>query len=156
MRIPYYPSRESRVKKLLEVFEPKSGVKIIDLGSGDGRILRILSSKYDDIYLYGVEKDKVLFDISNKLSKGYGNIKIFNGDLFHVDISRYDIVYTYLTSDALKRLRDRAEDFLSRGGTWIALDYSIPGIKPRHIIKLDGWHKYYIYYFEKPRGYLKV
>ncbi len=145
MRIPYYPSRESRVKKLLEVFEPEPNSKIIDLGSGDGRVLREFANKYDDIKLYGIEKDWKLVYISRNLSKEFKNIDIKQGNLFDVPLDNYDVVYTYLTVDALRRLRNKAVKFVDRGGTWIALDYRIPGLKPVVVIDLDKWHKYYIY-----------
>ena len=145
MRIPYYPSREFRIKKLLEIFEPPSGSKIIDLGSGDGRVLREFARRYDDVLLYGIEKDPILINISKKLSEEFNNITINRGDLFKEDLSNYNIVYTYLTTEALERLRDKAINFIKKGGVWIALDYRIPRIKPVLVIELDKWHKYYIY-----------
>ncbi len=145
MRIPYYPSRESRLKRLLEVFEPEPGSSIADLGSGDGRVLRIIASKFDDIELYGYEKDPLLVDVSRRLSEGYGNIHFFNMDLFSVDLSKHDIIYSYLTPEALGRLRNKAIEFIEDGGIWIALDYRIPNVKPSVVIELDKWHRYYIY-----------
>lgn len=152
MRIPYYPSRESRLKRLLEVFEPWPGSSIADLGSGDGRVLRAIASKFDDVMLYGYEKDPILLDVSRRLSEGYDNIQFVNADLFNVDISKHDIIYSYLTPEALKRLRNKAIDFLEKGGIWIALDYKIPGVKPYIVIELDKWHKYYIYSWSRKKA----
>ncbi len=145
MRIPYYPSRESRLKHLLEVFEPEPGSSIADLGSGDGRVLRVIASKFDDIELYGYEKDPILVEVSRRLSEGYRNIHFFNMDLFNVDLSKHDIIYSYLTPEALGRLRNKALEFIESGGIWIALDYRIPNVKPSVVIELDKWHRYYIY-----------
>ena len=144
------------MEKLLEVFEPRSGAKIIDLGSGDGRVLRYIASRYDDVKLVGIEKDPVLYKVSKKLSEGYNNIEIIRDNLFNIDLEGFDIVYTYLTREALKRLRDKARIFIENGGVWIALDYPIPGLKPREVIKLDKWHKYYIYYVREPRDMLRI
>ncbi|HIE37307.1 TPA: hypothetical protein EYP83_03975 [Candidatus Geothermarchaeota archaeon] len=151
MKIPYYPSRESRLRRLLDIFEPESGAKIVDLGSGDGRVLRLFADRYDDIYLFGYERDKRLIEVSRRLSREYDRIKIIGADLFKADLSRYDIVYTYLTRDALNRLRDKAVEFLGNGGIWIALDYPIPGIKPAIVIELDRWHRYFIYGYDNNR-----
>jgi len=152
MRIPYYPSRESRLKRLLDIFVPEPGSRIVDLGSGDGRVLRAIASKFDDVYLHGYEKDARLVRVAKSLSRNYKNIEVYNADLFEVDITKYDIVYTYLTPEALDRLRRKANQFLEDGGVWIALDYKIPGVKPSLVIYLDKWHRYYIYSFDDRRA----
>ena len=133
------------MKRLLEVFEPEPGSSIADLGSGDGRVLRAIASKFDDVELYGYEKDPILVEVSRRLSEGYENIHVVNTDLFNVDLSRHDIIYSYLTPEALRRLRDKALDFIDQGGIWIALDYRIPGVRPSIVLELDKWHRYYIY-----------
>ena len=48
---PYYPTPESIVVKMLELGDLKSGEKMFDLGSGDGRIVIAAAQKLSLIHI---------------------------------------------------------------------------------------------------------
>lgn len=153
-RVVYYPSKMEFVKYIAKLVEPPSGAKLLDLGCGDGRILDIFGKHYDDIYLYGIEIDPGLVKASRlKLSRYGGRARILMRDMYREDIDKYDIVYAYLTKDALSHLRSKIIRLLVSGGLFIAHDYPVPGLEPNrvHLVDLDGDKHYVFIYFDKDR-----
>ncbi len=151
MRIPYYPSREEAIKTLLKTINIKPGSKFMDLGCGDSRILIELARKYDDIKLYGVDINPYLVNIGRRRANRLrlNNIFIQQGNLFNQDLNNFDIIYVYLTRDALKKLYNKFVDFLNKGGEIIAYDIPIPNIIPAEIIPVEKTHgKHYLYYYK--------
>lgn len=150
MKIPYYPSKQDAIRKLLEVYIPPSGTNILDLGSGDARVLIEIAKRYDDAILVGVEKNPLLIEASmRKIGRlGLKNIKLIHADMFKVDLDDYDVIYAYLTRDALNKLRPRLVNFIMEGKEIFTYDIAIPGVKPYEVYRIDTLskrHKLYRY-----------
>jgi len=155
-KIPYYPSRWEIVKFISKLYVPMKGERIVDLGSGDARVLTTLGKTYDDIELIGVEKNVKLVSASLKRIKrlGLDNIRIIKGDLFKFPLSRnkVDTIYAYLTKDALSKLKPKFLNFLNEDGLIILLDFRIPELKPATVIPINssgGKHYLFIYGSER-------
>jgi|Deesub1362B_J571_1020462.scaffolds.fasta_scaffold00005_366 ubiquinone/menaquinone biosynthesis C-methylase UbiE len=156
MNIPYYPTRKEAIKKLLQIYIPKSGARILDLGSGDARILIELAKRYDDISLYGIEKNPYLVEASIKRIDRLGlkNIRIINSDLFNINLESFDTIYAYLTRDALDILKPKLESFLQRGKEIYIYDISIPNLVPYEVYRIEGInkiHKLYKYRYSSAK-----
>lgn len=153
-RVVYYPSRKEFVDYLVRVVEPPSGAKILDVGCGDARVLEGFGRKYDDIFLYGIDIRPGLVDISrSRLSRYGGRARVYLRDMYKESFDKYDIVYAYLTKDALSHLRSKVVRLLMSGGLFIAHDYPVPGLEPIkiHLVDLDGDKHYIFVYYDKNR-----
>ncbi len=151
-KIPFYPSKWEVVEKLSRIYVPRPSERIVDLGSGDARILITLASKYDDIKLLGIEKNSKLVNASRRRIQrlNLGNVEILNQDLFNYKISKekIDTVYAYLTKDALLKLKPKLVKFIENNGLIILLDFNIPKLKPSITIPINtasGRYWLYIY-----------
>ncbi len=80
-----------------------SGQKFIDLGAGDGRVIESCA-RVAGINATGVEIDPTLVTLAKKrLSRAFGwwtvnvtrNVRVDRGDLFQVDLSKYDFVFIF-------------------------------------------------------------
>lgn len=88
----------SDIEKALDI---KDGSVVYDLGSGDMRVLRFLSTKYPKAEFIGIEKSSFPYHLSRFLlyifRKNYPkNIKVIKADFFKYDLSRATHVFTYL------------------------------------------------------------
>src|SRR6266852_4509044 len=95
---PYYPTPEIVVQKMLELGELKSGEKMFDLGSGDGRIVIDAARKFK-ADATGVEFDASLVRQSSERIKTLGlaaTARIIHGDLLKQDYSSADLLTVYL------------------------------------------------------------
>src|SRR5215469_5493131 len=91
---PYYPTPQTIVEKMLQLGGLKSGEKMYDLGSGDGRIVIMAAQKFHAIAT-GVELDKDLAKRSADRILKLGldkNAHIVNGDLLRQNYSSADLV----------------------------------------------------------------
>ena len=124
---------------------------MLDLGSGDGRILIEAALKYDDIDCYGVEINPFLVKLSNKRIANLGlsnRIKIIRGNLFQTDLSKFDVITLYLTPKAIKMLYYKLKGMLKLGKKVITHNYPIPGLDPvlAEKVSVNGLiHKIYLY-----------
>ena len=71
-------SQPSTIAFMLGLLEINSNQKILEIGSGSGYVLALLSQAADNLDIYGVEIVPELVDRSKKLLKDIDNIKIFN------------------------------------------------------------------------------
>src|SRR5215467_4480050 len=84
---PYYPTPETIVAKMLELGELKSGEKMFDLGSGDGRIVIMVARKFKADSA-GVEFDEDLCKQSEEKIKSFHlekSVRIIHGDILKQD-----------------------------------------------------------------------
>src|SRR5215831_6236752 len=129
---PYYPTPETIVEKMLLLGGLKAGEKLVDLGSGDGRIVIMAAQKFH-ADATGVELDKSLVRQStakiHKLALEE-NARIVAGDLLKQDYSSADLITVYLlplSNDKVRPLLDRT---LKKGARVVAHDFEFRGWSP--------------------------
>ena len=95
--VPYLPSCGA-FKKAIKYLDIKDGDKVLDMGSGDGRVLLYASERYPDTDFVGIEKNPLLYIYSVILSKIFlrKNLKFYHGDFKKFNISEFDAIYMYL------------------------------------------------------------
>jgi len=117
---PYVPSNRRKVEEALKELKIK-GRTFIDLGSGDGCIVRT-ASKLGAIST-GVEINPYLSiysKVRNIFSKDKRNIQYLQKSFFNVDLSKYDVIYVYLYPGLMERLEDKIFSELKPGGLVIS------------------------------------
>ncbi|MPZ40371.1 MAG: methyltransferase domain-containing protein [Rhizobiales bacterium] len=94
---PYVPTPQDVVERMLNMANVKAGEYLIDLGSGDGRI--VVAAAQRGARAYGVDLDpkRVQEAVANAAKAGVSDRATFAmKDLFDTDISQADVVTTYL------------------------------------------------------------
>lgn len=89
------------VKKLLSGTDKKRSIKIVDIGCGNGDMLRILADfakqKQLNFELIGVDANQFTINHAKQLSVNYQNISYQCEDIFKDDIANCDIILCTLT-----------------------------------------------------------
>lgn len=103
--VPYVPS-EKLYKKAIEYLEIKKGDKVLDIGSGDGRVLFYASKKYPEAEFVGVERNFVLVFYCKvvNLILNRKNLKFIRKNAHDFDLSEYNKIYMYLIPDFIEKL----------------------------------------------------
>ena len=101
----YVPSKNERVKKMVELLEIKESEKAVDLGSGDGRIVIALAKA--GALAYGYEINPFLAARSRKKIKELGLEKrafILQKNFWNEDLSGFNIVTVYGIHHIMEKL----------------------------------------------------
>jgi hypothetical protein len=140
---PYVPSPDSAVSAMLREAAVGPGDYLIDLGSGDGKIVRTAAKLFGARGL-GVEIQDQLVTLSNELAKQEGTadrVRFVKQDLFKTDLSPATVVTLYLLPHTVNLLKDKLLDELRPGARVVAHDYGLSGWLPHKVVELDDPEK---------------
>jgi hypothetical protein len=129
---PYVPTPQVVVDRMLDMAQLKSGETVIDLGSGDGRIMIEAARKYG-ARGFGVEIDPKLVKISNERALEAGvadRVKFLQQDLFKTDFREANVLTLYLLPDVNLALRPKILAELKPGSRVVSHDYGMGDWRP--------------------------
>jgi hypothetical protein len=136
---PYVPSPQSVVSDMLKLAEVGPKDFVIDLGSGDGRIV-LTAAKVFGASGFGVEIQEKLVRESNEAARIQGvadRVKFVNADLFKTDISRATVLTMYLLPNTVNMLKEKLLAELRPGTRIISHDYPLAGWLPEKYVQMD-------------------
>jgi len=142
---PYVPSQRKFIRRAFEQLYPLSAQDtLIDIGSGDGVVLRIAAEK--KARAIGYEINPLLVVISRLLAKGNSKIETRLANFWNVNLPKETtIVYAFSVSrdgaKLIKKLQQQAT-LLEKPLTFMCLGSPLPGISPEKMFEA-----YYLYRF---------
>lgn len=159
-KLPYVPTPQIVVDEMLKLAGVTANDFVIDLGSGDGRVILTAAQKFKAHGL-GVDIDKSLVALSNKQAKVEGvedRAKFIEQDMFKADISKATVVTLYVLPDFMEKLRPKLVSELKPGARIVAHDYYMSGWYPDKRLDLtvpekvaaNGTDKAYLYLWIVP------
>jgi len=129
---PYVPTPQVVVDRMLDLAQVKAGETVIDLGSGDGRIMIEAASRYG-AQGFGVEIDPLLVKRSNENARRAGvadRVKFLLQDLFKTDFREANVLTLYLLPDVNLALRPKILAELKAGARVVSHDYGMGDWRP--------------------------
>lgn len=129
--VPFVPSPQIVVDEMLLLANVTKDDFVIDLGSGDGRILISAAAKFG-ARGFGVDLDEVLVYQSEAAAQSAGvadRVQFLRQDLFKTDLSKATVITLYLLPGVTQRLRPRLYD-LKPGTRIVAHDFELGEWKP--------------------------
>jgi protein-L-isoaspartate O-methyltransferase len=143
---PYVPSPQSVVADMLRYADVGPGDFLIDLGSGDGRIV-LTAAKVFGARGFGVEIKDDLVKQANQAAAAEGlaeRVKFLKADLFKTDISQASVITMYLLPDTVNLLKDKFLAELKPGTRIVSHDYPLNGWLPEKAEQFDLEEKVHI------------
>jgi len=136
---PYVPSPQSVVADMLRYADVSEKDFLIDLGSGDGRIV-LTAAKVFGARGFGVEIKDDLVRKSNQTAQKEGladRVKFMKQDLFKTDLSQATVITMYLLPDTVNLLKDKFLDELRPGTRIVSHDYPLTGWIPEKYVQME-------------------
>lgn len=126
----YVATTHRTVARLLDVAEIKPGEKLLDLGSGDGRILFAAAKR--GATCVGIEINPLLCHYSRLLAKlkGVKGVSIEEKDFWLYDLSDTDIVTVYLVPFRLNQLKAKVLAEMKSGSRVVTAVYHFEDWEP--------------------------
>lgn len=138
---PFLPTHKPSTTKALDLLDLKPGQTLVELGSGDGRILREAARR--GIYAVGYELNPLLVVWSMLASYKYRKYITVNlGNYWHKKLPRTDGIYVFLLDRYMKKLDNKVVQEISKDVKLVSYAFEIPG---RKCLKTDGALRLYKY-----------
>jgi hypothetical protein len=136
---PYVQTPQNVVDKMLEVAKVGPKDYVIDLGSGDGRMV-ITAARKHGARGFGVDLDRRLVALANKRAAQAGvadRAVFYERDLYKTDISRASVVTIYLLPEVNVMVRPKLLATLKPGTRIVSHDYDMGEWPPDQSLVLD-------------------
>ena len=130
--VPYIPTPPAVVDAMLELAGVGPQDYVIDLGSGDGRIV-IAAARQRGARGFGVEIDSELVQAARRAAQHEGvarQVEFKVQDLFGTDLGQATVVAMYLYPRLMMQLRPRLFAELKPGARVVSHDFDMAGWKP--------------------------
>ncbi|PSB01868.1 SAM-dependent methyltransferase [Merismopedia glauca] len=138
--VPYVPTPQAVVQRMLELGKVDNKDVIYDLGSGDGRIVVTAAQKYGARGV-GIDIDPQRIQEANANAQNAGvsdRVEFRQQDLFDVDLSEASVVTLYLLPQVNLKLRPKLLQQLKPGTKIVSHDFDMGDWKPEQTVEVDG------------------
>ena len=118
---------------------------VIDLGSGDGRIVITAAQKFG-AHGMGVDLDPQRIQEANENAREAGvtdRVRFLNEDLFEADISKASVVTLYLLDSLNEKLRPKLLRELKPGTRIVSHDFKMGDWEPEQALEMNGHRVYF-------------
>lgn len=151
--VPYVPTPQPVVNKMLEVTNVEPGDYVIDLGSGDGRIV-VTAAKRGAVG-HGVDLDpqRISEARANAEKNGVEDRVVFlQEDIFETDIRQASVITMYLLTSVNRKLRPRLFDDLRPGTRIVSHSFDMGDWEPDSTMRVESstGRNHTIYYWIIP------
>lgn len=137
---PYVQTPQNVVDRMLEVAKVGSADYVIDLGSGDGRMV-ITAAKKHGARGFGVDLDRRLVTLSNRLAAKAGvadRAAFYERDIYQTDLSPASVVTIYLLPEVNLMMRPKLLSMLKPGTRVVSHDYDMGEWPPDLTFTMDA------------------
>ncbi len=131
----YVSTSRTKISAFINAVPMRADQKLVDLGCGDGRVLRKALKRYG-VRTVGYEINPLAYLKARIFSFGSSKIKIRRQNFWEADLSDADVVFCYLYPDVMKRLAVKLAAGLKPGAVIVSSNFSLPGWVPSKIVKL--------------------
>jgi hypothetical protein len=139
MGAPYVPTKNKLALEILKEVKFKKNGLFVELGSGDGRIVRTTVKNYS-VRGIAVDINGLLIIWSKflaKFDKTYSKIIFLNKNILKVDLTKADYIYLFLFPPLIKKLIPNFNRDLKKGTIIISHGFPIEEYKAKLIKKVD-------------------
>jgi hypothetical protein len=150
---PFLHSPVAVVDTALDAINLAADAFFADLGCGDATVL-IRAAQKSRAFCVGFEIDCRLLPEAKANIRQAGltsRVDVVYGDVFAVDLSRFDAIYVYPFPTIAGGLSQKMRCECKQGATALVNDYPLPSLVPTKTLEVQGNdqhpHKVYIYKF---------
>jgi SAM-dependent methyltransferase len=135
-RVPLYLSNNLTADTVLQLL-PATPCHVLDLGCGDGRLLRRLAQARPDCEFLGIEHAPLPWLWAWLGALGLSNCRIRRGDFWRQSLALFDVVYAFLSPVPMPRLWRKACAEMRPGTLLVSNSFTVPDVAPETTVDVD-------------------
>lgn len=149
--LPYVPATEKQIVNILSVAKTFKGPgsTLVDLGSGDGRV--VIAAARHGYQAHGYELNQWLVWYSKlqaRLQGLHGKATFSRADLWKVNLSGFDTVVIFGVSEMMPKLQEKFQMEIKDNAQVLACRFPLPKWKPTKVIE-EGIDSVWLYQNKK-------
>lgn len=149
-RVPLYFTNR-RTRDALLALLPSGPCRVIDLGCGDGAVLRHLARVRPDCRFVGIEHAPLPWAWARLAARGQANLDIRRGDFWGQSLAGYALVYAFLSPAAMPRLWVKARTEMSPGACLVSNSFAVPEREARVIVDVTHGRRTRLHVYQLAR-----
>lgn len=130
----YVSTSQVRISSFIEAVPMDPGQVLVDLGCGDGRVLRRVH-KVHGARAIGYEINPLAYLRARIQSLGLMDVEVRWRNFWNADLSDADVVFCYLFPDVMKALSAKLRSDLKPGAVVVSCNFNLPGFSPERILR---------------------
>ena len=138
-RVPLYLTNRATWAALAGLLPAKADLVFVDIGCGFGGVIAFLARSRPQGRFYGIESAPVPFAVSWLRLKlcGPPNARLIYGDYWKADLSRYDVVYCFLSPAPMPDLYRKVRAEMRPGSVFISNSFEVPDFPADEIVTVN-------------------
>ncbi len=130
----YVSTSRVRISAFMDAVQMKPGQTMVDLGCGDGRVLRKVRKRWE-VDCIGYELNLLAYLRARLKCLGMKDVEIRLSSFWKADLSRADVVFCYLFPDVMKDLSAKLKASLKPGAVVVSCNFVLPNFTPRQVLR---------------------
>lgn len=148
-RVPLFLSGRKAWQPLASLLPRAHPFHFIDLGSGLGGVPFYLESRFPNGHFYGTEIAPAPWLISRMRAWLRGSrVKFMRDDYALLDLSRFDVVFAFLSPAAMPGLWHQARSQMRSGSLFVSLAFQVNDRPPDRVVAGDAGTRHTLYVWE--------
>lgn len=136
-QVPLFLSNKITVHRLAAWLPDDIPLRVLDVGSGTGSLVKRLARMRPDWQVHGIETAPAPYWLSQRLCRKLANAHLARGDFWQDSLEGFDAVYAFLSPVPMSALWSKAVREM-RPGTWLVSNsFEILRATPTHIVNID-------------------
>ena len=141
---PIVATPTSIVDDILSLADVGPADFVVDLGSGDGRIVIAAVARFEARGGFGVDISPEMVALANDNARKAGvadRVHFYQRDLFTSDVHEATVVTVYLLPEVMARVEQKLRRELAAGARVVVHDFPFPTWRPEKTISADSLDK---------------
>lgn len=147
--VPYVPTKNCVVEKMVEMAKLKPNETVYDLGCGDGRLL-FAAEKKANVKTVGFEIAPLMYFLALiRKVWVHSKAKIEFKSMFKANLRKANVIFCYLLPNVMVPIANKIKRECKKGTRIISNTFHIPGLKLTKILTKDpakGTPTIYVYH----------
>jgi hypothetical protein len=130
----YVSTSRVRISAFMDAVPMQPGQLLVDIGCGDGRVLRRVRKKYG-VRALGYELNLLAYLQAKLLCLGLQSVEVKWRNFWTADLSEADVVFCYLFPDVMRDLAAKLNANLKPGTVVVSCNFHLPGFIPEQVLR---------------------